>query len=251
MNNHKVRLNLIILTSFFCSISGYRSALADEKESTQNPAKEIPVFEPKESSGTSSDFSESFLGIFVGNVQTADSTVTTERTCLFCSAPLTATQEVQFKKSNLTGIRGGKWGENFGYAIEFSITDTNNSGVTNGSMVSVRYTAMSIIPMLRTSSLEISSQSGVYLYGGLGISLYSSDVDVSFPGQSRISGRGTSHGPITLIGGSLSYARSTFFIERRARQTDLKGVTDELFADTATVPTKTTEIVFGVAYRYY
>jgi len=195
---------------------------------------------------------EQYIGLFKGNARVANSNVTADYSCLFCTST-SASASIQPDTGDTAGIRWGFWWEYFGYATEFVTTHINNTNSTNVPQMSVSYQSISFIPMLRVPFLMTESMPGgrLNLYGGFGLSdILSGNIDVTIPPNPPISGsaKGTA-GTIVLVGVSLRFSKSMFFVEWRT--TDIKLSSDNWApGNSATVPINTSETVAGAAYRF-
>lgn len=193
---------------------------------------------------------EQYVAIFKGNAQVADSQVTATNTPCFLCAPTTASQNFQFEKGNVAGIRWEAWWEYFGFALEFSSTHANSGKNYNSSSLNVGYESLSFIPMLRAPFFKTDSMPGgrLNLYAGVGLSsVLSGYIDVTIPPLPPVSGKTTGNGTVALIGASLNYSKLMLFVEQRATDTSLSY---SYLGNSADVSVSANETVAGVAYRF-
>jgi hypothetical protein len=196
---------------------------------------------------------EEYIGLFKGNSRVDDSQVTATYLPCFPCAGTTESQSIQGNKGNIAGIRWGAWWDNFGFAMDYSVSHADNTDHINVPQMSVEYQSLSFIPMVRAPLFRSESMPGgrINLYGGLGICLIpSANIDVTIPPNPPISGRakGTG-GTMVLVGASMRYSRTIFFVEWRETRVTLAS-DNWAPADSANVPISRNDAVIGVAYRY-
>jgi len=241
----------IVMASIFAvaSLTGRTATAAVEEPNEPASSAETAAISKNPSSNVEL---EQYIGLFKGNARAASSQVTATFSCLFCTTT-SASANIQPDKGDSGGIRWGFWWEYLGFAMEYVVTHMNNTNSTNVPQMSVGYQSVSFIPMARVPILKTESMPGgrLNLYGGFGFSdILSGNIDVTIPPNPPISGsaKGTA-GTIVLLGISLRFPKSMFFVEWRAA--DLKLSSDNWApANSATVPINTNETVLGVAYRF-
>lgn len=261
---HHATLSSSVLIVFLCTLGFPGTALAAEALDPHNSEKDVPAVEGK-AWHTRGVFLERMgvieenLGVFFGNAQLAGAQVTATYQCLFCGMS-SGSQNFQFEKSNVAGIRWGMWGENFGTALELSTTHAASMKNPNGGSLSAGYTSISVIPMLRFPFFKADSMPGGHLnlYGGVGLSFGLLDnIEVSIPGLPPFSGSNQNRTPgnIALIGASLRYSSLILFVERRSIDSSLTydGSVNNFSlspVSTTSVPFNMNATVMGVEYRY-
>lgn len=254
-----------LLTIFFTASSA--TSVASEIPDSHNPgnaAQEGTVLPAPDTQPAGGMVLERHIGMFAGSAQLADARITTTSQCFIC-ALTSGSQDYQFEKGNISGIRAELWGKYFGVAFELSSTSNIPSTFNvNGASAIIGLNSVSIIPMLRVPFLVTdSAPSGrLNLYGGLGLDFISwMSMEISMPGQPPLSvhrsgGANTaSPGMLMLAGASWSYSHWIVFAEYRSLETRIAydGAINNFglaAVRTADIPIRMTQMIAGIKYRF-
>jgi len=233
---------LVLFTSLFCLLGSSGFARAEE---VPGPESEVPALQ---SNSGPAKVGELYVGIFGGGAQYSDAQVTATYQCFFCS-PVSASKNVAFSKGSVSGLRVGMWGENFGFATEFSSSQADS--MMGSDQVSVRYESFTFMPMIRAPFFKTDSMPGGHLnlYGGFGISsILSGNISVSYPELPRtVSGVPKGNGTTFMIGASWRFSRAILFLEQRATDT---SITFSDIGDSGDVQINSTQTIIGAALRF-